>query len=53
MWVWKKKIYNMRIVDGIPVFDGEQVAIDGIDASYVAKCRYCYKEALRNYSGLK
>lgn len=49
----RKKIYNMRIVNGVPVFDGEQVSIDGIDSSYAAKCRYCYKEVFKNYSNIK
>lgn len=39
----------MRFVDGIPVFSGEQVAIDGIDATYEAKCRYCYKNIEKKY----
>lgn len=43
----RKKMFNMRIVKGIPVFDGEQLAIDGIDAGYEAMCRYCYKNALK------
>ena len=37
------KIYNMRIENGIPVFEGEVVAIDGIDATYESMCRKCYK----------
>ncbi|MEE3343737.1 MAG: thymidine kinase [Bacilli bacterium] len=43
----RKKMINMRIVGGVPVFDGEQVAIDGVDAEYRAMCRYCYKNALK------
>lgn len=43
----RKKMFNMRIVGGIPVFDGEQLAIDGVDAEYKAMCRYCYKNALK------
>lgn len=39
------KIYNMRLENGIPVFEGEQVAIDGIDATYESVCRKCYKDA--------
>lgn len=39
------KINNMRLYNGIPVFEGEQVAIDGIEASYEAVCRRCYKNA--------
>ncbi len=37
------KIYNMRLEGGIPVFEGEVVAIDGIDATYESMCRKCYK----------
>ena len=37
------KIYNMRLYDGIPVFEGDVVAIDGIDATYKSLCRKCYK----------
>ena len=39
------KIFNMRIENGIPVFDGEQIAIDGVDALYKSVCRNCYKNA--------
>ena len=39
------KIYNMRIDNGKPVFDGEQIAIDGIEATYESVCRKCYKNA--------
>ncbi len=37
------KIYNMRLENNIPVFEGEVVAIDGIDATYKSMCRKCYK----------
>ncbi len=40
-----KKIFNMRIENSIPVFDGEQIAIDGVDALYKSVCRTCYKNA--------
>ena len=39
------KIYNMRLYNNIPVFEGEQVAIDGVDATYKSVCRNCYKDA--------
>lgn len=39
------KIYNMRLENGIPVFLGKQVAIDGVDATYESVCRKCYKDA--------
>ena len=35
---------NMRLVNGIPVFEGEQVSIDGIDAEYKSVCRTCYEK---------
>ncbi len=43
----RKKMFNVRIVNGFPVFDGEQLAIDGVDAEYKAMCRYCYKNVLK------
>lgn len=36
------KIYNMRLENDVPVFSGEQIAIDGIDARYDSVCRRCY-----------
>ena len=36
------KIYNMRLENGTPVFEGEQVAIDGVEATYKSVCRNCY-----------
>ncbi len=36
------KIYNMRLENGNPVFEGDQIAIDGIDATYQSLCRKCY-----------
>ena len=39
------KIYNMRLENGVPVFEGELVAIDGVDATYQSVCRKCYKDA--------
>lgn len=38
------KIYNMRLYNGEAVFEGDVVAIDGIDATYKSVCRNCYKE---------
>lgn len=40
----------MRFINGEPVFEGEQVAISGIDATYESKCRHCYKEAIKKYN---
>ena len=39
-----KKNINMRIIEGIPVFEGDQIMIDGVEAEYEAKCRKCYKK---------
>ena len=36
------KIYNMRLENGKPIFVGEQVAIDGVEATYKSVCRKCY-----------
>lgn len=44
------KIYNMRLENGNPVFEGEQVAIDGVEAVYKSVCRKCYNAARK---GLK
>lgn len=46
----RKKIYNMRLENGIPVFDGDQIMIDGIEATYEAKCRRCYKKLKKEYN---
>lgn len=35
--------YNMRINDGIPIFEGEQVKVGG-NESYKAVCRKCYND---------
>ena len=49
----KKATFNLRLnkIDGelIPVFEGEQVSIDGIDAEYDSVCRPCYKKLRREY----
>lgn len=33
----------------IPVFSGEQIAIDGIDSEYDSVCRKCYKKLRKEY----
>lgn len=39
---------NMRLENGVPVFDGEQVSIDGVgNTTYVSKCRACYTREKR------
>ena len=40
----RKAIFNARTVGGEFVFDGEQVAIDGVDAGYESLCGACYLE---------
>lgn len=48
-----KATYNLRLnrIDGklVPVFEGEQISIDGIDAEYDSVCRPCYKKLRREY----
>lgn len=39
----ENKIYNMRLENDIPIFSGDVIAIDGIDATYKSVCRKCYK----------
>ncbi|MWB98736.1 thymidine kinase [Agromyces seonyuensis] len=38
----RKAVFNARLVDGVFVFDGDQVAIDGADVTYEALCGVCY-----------
>jgi thymidine kinase len=38
----RKAVFNARTQDGKFVFDGEQVAIDGVDVSYESLCGECY-----------
>ena len=38
----RKAMFNGRKIDGKFVFDGEQVAIDGVDVSYESLCPVCY-----------
>ena len=40
----RKAMFNARTVDGQFVFDGDQVAIDGVDVSYESLCGKCYLE---------
>ena len=37
-----KAMFNGRTVDGTFVFDGDQVAIDGVDVTYESLCPACY-----------
>jgi thymidine kinase len=38
----RKAIFNARSIDGVFVFDGDQVAIDGVDVTYESLCGACY-----------
>lgn len=38
----RKAVFNARTQDGRFIFDGEQVAIDGVDVSYESLCGECY-----------
>ncbi|AOX66704.1 thymidine kinase [Curtobacterium sp. BH-2-1-1] len=38
----RKAVFNARKVDGRFVFDGSQVAIDGVDVTYESLCANCY-----------
>ena len=53
----KKATFNLRYnkINGenIPVFEGEQISIDGIDADYDSVCRPCYKKLRREYEKKK
>jgi thymidine kinase len=40
----RKAIFNARSVDGRFIFDGDQVAIDGVDVTYQSLCGQCYLE---------
>ena len=53
----EKATYNLRLNrvndEYIPVFEGEQISIDGIDADYDSVCRPCYKKLRRQYGKKK
>jgi thymidine kinase len=38
----RKAVFNARKVDGRFIFDGDQVAIDGVDVTYESLCGSCY-----------
>ncbi|MFD2839129.1 thymidine kinase [Populibacterium corticicola] len=38
----RKAVFNGRLVGGEFVFDGEQVAIDGVEVTYESMCAKCY-----------
>lgn len=43
----RKAIFNARTIDGVFVFDGAQVAIDGVDVGYESLCGNCYLQESR------
>ena len=38
----RKAVFNGRLIDGVFVFDGDQVAIDGQQVTYESLCGTCY-----------
>ncbi|MBU4465013.1 MAG: thymidine kinase [Actinobacteria bacterium] len=38
----RKAVFNGRLLDGRFVFDGDQVAIDGVEVTYESLCAECY-----------
>jgi len=45
---------NVRLVNGIPTFEGEQIAIDGeADITYVSMCRSCRKKLVKELNNNK
>jgi thymidine kinase len=40
----RKAVFNARKIDGAFVFDGSQVAIDGVEVTYESLCAACYLE---------
>jgi thymidine kinase len=40
----RKAMFNARLVDGVYVFDGDQVAIEGREVTYEPLCATCYLE---------
>ncbi len=43
-------VHNMRLDNGVPTFEGEQVAIDGIDNTYKPVCSKHYHGHLGDYT---
>ena len=49
----KKAKFNARKINGEFVFDGDEVAIDGIDAEYEPSCGECYIKDVLKIKSLK
>ena len=44
---------NVRFINGIPIFEGDQVAIDGEDeVTYTSMCRSCRKKLVKKHNGI-
>ena len=45
-----KAMFNLRMVNGVPIFTGEQVLIDGFyNTTYMPVCARCYLKAKEHY----
>ncbi|MDD2628228.1 MAG: thymidine kinase [Clostridia bacterium] len=44
----KKARFNIRVVNGKPIKEGKEVAIDGDEVEYIPVCRGCFKEIYKN-----
>ena len=43
-------MFNLRMVNGVPIFTGEQVLIDGFyNTTYMPVCARCYLKAKEHY----
>jgi thymidine kinase len=40
----RKAMFNARLKGGVFIFDGDQVAIDGVEVTYESLCPSCYYE---------
>ena len=49
----RKAKFNARIVNDEFVYEGDEVAIDGIDARYVSVCGFCYVNDVMKIKTLK
>ncbi len=47
----RKAVFNARKIDGRFIFDGDQVAIDGLEVTYESLCGACYLEESRGMLG--
>ncbi|HEY8913256.1 thymidine kinase [Lacisediminihabitans sp.] len=47
----RKALFNARKIDGEFIFDGDQVAIDGLTVTYESLCGACYLEESRGLLG--